>query len=273
MKHLRRLRIALALFFFLGITAIFADPTHTVLGWFGWMAKLQFLPACLALSLVAVAIAAFTLAFGRLYCSVICPLGVLQDIAIRIRGFFVKRGFPAGVNATKRIHDAIRALVAAAFLSGAFLGLHFTWLAPYAIYARLASVTVAPLGRLANNQIAAWSEKSGTYFAVAMENVLPPMAVIVFSASVALLVFVLAMWKGRLWCNMVCPVGAVLGVVAKYAWLKPRIRKSKCIGCMKCERRCKARCIDVASKKIDASRCVACYDCSVVCPKGAITWK
>ena len=273
MKRLRLVRIFFALAFFLGITALFADPTRTAFSWFGWMADLQLWPACLALSLIALLVAVFTLVFGRVYCSVVCPLGVMQDLAIRIRGIFARRGFAVGVNGFSKPQAILRALIAAVFFSGGFLGLHFAWLDPYAIYGRLASVTVAPLGRFVNNQAAIWSEKHGTYLAMTMENVLPPTAFIVFAASLAALVFALAVWKGRFWCNVVCPVGAVLGLLARFAWLRPRIDEKSCVGCKMCERRCKGRCIDIASKKIDASRCVACYDCSAVCPKEAVKWK
>ena len=78
---LRTIRIALATVFFAGITLLFLDVTGTLHTWLGWMAKIQFLPAVLALNVVTVAVlAVLTLLFGRVYCSVICPLGVMQDI-------------------------------------------------------------------------------------------------------------------------------------------------------------------------------------------------
>ena len=79
---LRKIRLTFALIFFFLILLLFLDFTGTVHAWMGWLAKIQFMPAVLALNLVVVAILlALTLIFGRLYCSVICPLGVFQDIA------------------------------------------------------------------------------------------------------------------------------------------------------------------------------------------------
>ena len=50
------------------------------------LAKVQFVPALLAGSLVTAGVlVAMTLLFGRVYCSVCCPLGILQDIAFRFR--------------------------------------------------------------------------------------------------------------------------------------------------------------------------------------------
>ena len=78
---LRKIRITLAALFFIGITLLLLDFTGTLHHWLGWMAKVQFLPALLALNaVVLVALVVLTLVFGRIYCSVICPLGVMQDV-------------------------------------------------------------------------------------------------------------------------------------------------------------------------------------------------
>ena len=84
---LRKIRIFLAAVFFIGITLLFLDFTGTLHAWLGWMAKVQFLPAVLALNFGVVAVLLLlTLLFGRVYCSVICPLGVMQDIISWIHG-------------------------------------------------------------------------------------------------------------------------------------------------------------------------------------------
>ena len=84
---LRKIRIILASIFFIGVTLLFLDFTGTLHAWLGWMAKIQFLPAVLALNFIIVAVLLLlTLLFGRVYCSVICPLGVMQDIISWIHG-------------------------------------------------------------------------------------------------------------------------------------------------------------------------------------------
>ena len=82
---LRKIRLLLALVFFTGTTLLFLDFTGTAHRWMGWMAKIQFLPAVLAINVGIVALLLLlTFIFGRIYCSVICPLGVMQDIAGRM---------------------------------------------------------------------------------------------------------------------------------------------------------------------------------------------
>lgn len=84
---LRKIRIVAATICFTLITLLFLDFTGTLHLWFGWLAKIQFLPAVLALNVGVVAfLVILTLLFGRVYCSVICPLGVFQDIVSWISG-------------------------------------------------------------------------------------------------------------------------------------------------------------------------------------------
>ena len=81
---LRKIRITAAAVFFTVITLLLLDFTGTLHAWFGWMAKVQLLPAVLAVNAgVVAALVLLTLLFGRVYCSVICPLGVFQDVVSR----------------------------------------------------------------------------------------------------------------------------------------------------------------------------------------------
>ena len=78
---LRKIRAILAAVFFVLITLLFLDFTGTLHHWLSWMAKIQFLPALVAMNIGALLfLVALTLLFGRIYCSIICPLGVMQDV-------------------------------------------------------------------------------------------------------------------------------------------------------------------------------------------------
>ena len=89
---LRKIRLAFATLCFALITLLFLDFTGMLHGWFGWLAKIQFLPAVLALNVgVVLFLVILTLICGRVYCSVICPLGVLQDVMAWIGRKFKKR--------------------------------------------------------------------------------------------------------------------------------------------------------------------------------------
>lgn len=84
---LKYLRIFIAILSITAVTLLFVDFTGTARTLWPWMAKIQFLPTLFGGSmLIAAAIIVATLIFGRVYCSVVCPLGIFQDVVIWLRG-------------------------------------------------------------------------------------------------------------------------------------------------------------------------------------------
>ena len=69
---LKKIRTWLGALMLIGVTLLFVDFTGDFKQWLGWMPKIQFLPALLALNVVVVvALVLLTLIFGRIYCSII----------------------------------------------------------------------------------------------------------------------------------------------------------------------------------------------------------
>ena len=67
-----------------GFVVLFLGLEWRFVSWLAPIAKVQFMPALLAVNIaVAAAILAVAMLMGRLYCSVLCPLGILQDVAGR----------------------------------------------------------------------------------------------------------------------------------------------------------------------------------------------
>ena len=90
----RKIRIGLALVISIAITLLFLDVTGTLHSYLGWLAKIQFWPALLALNFgILFVLIALTLLLGRAYCSVICPLGIMQDLFSWIGGKVKKNRF------------------------------------------------------------------------------------------------------------------------------------------------------------------------------------
>ena len=273
------LRLVLGLLVLLAITATFLDFTGTVAGKTPWLREIQFMPAVLAGSVVMlVLLMLLTLLVGRVYCSVLCPLGVLQDLVRlvtfgrwRDRKFKAKPGGPA----VSAVQGWTRLGFLFVFAAGGFLGIHFTWLDPYAIYGRFVSFCLTPLVKASRHAdaIAAWADGAEGLFTRTLEVVVPATGFVLLAAGMVAFIAALAAWRGRTWCNTVCPVGTVLGALAKFAWFRPRIVASSCVSCRLCEQTCRAHCIHIDAKAIDHTQCVSCLDCSAVCPKGAITWK
>jgi polyferredoxin len=78
---LKKIRVALAIAFFIVISLLFLDISGVLNKYFAYFAELQFVPALLSINVVVlILLVLLTFVFGRIYCSVICPTGVYQDI-------------------------------------------------------------------------------------------------------------------------------------------------------------------------------------------------
>ena len=267
---LRTIRMTIAVVFFALITLLFLDFTGTIHTWFGWLAKIQFLPAVLALNIgVVLFLVALTVVCGRVYCSVICPLGVFQDIVSRIAG--------------KRKKNRFRYSPALSWLRYGVLGVFILTLigginsfvalfAPYSAYGRIVSTLFAPLYQWGNNGLAYLAERADSYAFYETEVWMKSLPTLIIAAITFIVLIVLAARNGRTYCNTICPVGTVLGFLAKYSFFKPVIDSTKCNGCGLCARNCKASCINSKAHEIDYSRCMACMDCLNKCRQGAISY-
>ncbi len=268
---LKKIRIILAVLFFVALTMLFLDFTGIWHAWFGWMAKVQLFPALLALNVgVVVGLLLLTLLFGRVYCSIICPLGVMQDI-FGWMGKKAKRNRYSYSSERRWLRVGVLLLFVVAFVAGS--GVIVQLLAPYSAYGRIASSLLAPLWQWGNNGLAYLAERMESYAFYSTEVWLRS-GVTFGIAIVTLIVLGVLAWRGgRTYCNTICPVGTVLGYIARFSWLKPVIDTEKCNSCGLCSRNCKASCIDSKEKRIDYTRCVACMDCLDTCKKHGISYR
>ena len=271
---LRKIRIILASIFFVGITMLFLDFTGTIHAWLGWMAKIQLFPAVMALNIVViVSLALLTLFFGRVYCSTICPLGVMQDVISWIHGKTKKKNrFRFNYTPAKNI---LRYIFLAAFVLALILGAHSiaVIIAPYSAYGRIAGNLLAPLYQWGNNFFAWIAERLDSYAFYSVDVWVKSGVTLGISVLTFAVIAVLAWKHGRTWCNTICPVGTVLGFISRFSIFAPVINTDKCRNCGLCEKQCKSSCIDMKEHKIDYSRCVVCMDCIDTCKDGAIEYR
>lgn len=268
---LRKNRILLAFVFFIAITMLFLDFTGTTHQWFGWMPKIQFLPAVLSLNVIIIALlVVLTLLLGRVYCSVICPMGVFQDVIAWISRKFKKKN-PYSYSKPKNwLRYPVLVLFIIALVAG--VGSLVALLAPYSSYGRIASNLLQPIYVFANNLIASVAEKQEVFDFYQVDIWVRAMPVLIIAAVTFVIVFILAWIGGRTYCNTICPVGTVLGFLARFSWLKPVIDEDKCNKCGLCSRNCKAAAINSKEQKIDYSRCVTCMNCIGKCKQHAISY-
>lgn len=265
---LRKIRTVLAVLFFAAITLLLLDFTGVLHTYLGWMAKVQLLPAVLAMNVgVVVGLLLLTLLVGRVYCSVICPMGVMQDVFSWIGGKVIRNRF----HFTKA-HNVLRIVALAVFVLLMVFGLNAIAIlvAPYSAYGRIATNLFQPVYLWLNNLCAYFAQRADSYFFYPVEVWVKSGVVLAVAVVTFVVIGFMSFRWGRLWCNTICPVGTVLGFVSRFAIFKPVINDKKCVGCGKCAKNCKSQCINPETHQIDYSRCVACMDCLDNCKLDAI---
>ncbi len=276
---LKKTRVALAWVCWLSITVLFLDLTGVTRLWLGCMAKIQFLPALMAMNIgVVVLWVVVTLLFGRIYCSVICPLGVLQDMFAHIGDMVHRRASKSklgrysylGTKWSKVMRYGIFALFLISVVTG--FSIFVQWLAPYSSYGRIVTALGRPIVWWINEGLAEWSAAQDNYvfYHVTWNGVNLSLAITAF-VTAAILVTT-AILGGRFYCNEICPVGTFLGLLSKRSLFRVHIDSSKCVHCGLCERKCKGLAINAKSAHIDNSRCIDCFNCLDVCHKGALKY-
>lgn len=242
---LRKLRICLAAIVFIAAVLLFLNLWEGAALKLSFLAKWQFLPAVLALNVVVIAVlVVVTLLFGRIYCSVICPLGILQDIIGRLGRIGKKNKMRYSPSKEKKVRYIVWVVFVATLIAG--LNYLVVLLDPYGLFGKM----VASAG----GKFVGW--------------LVPAVAAVAF-----VVIAVLAWKNGRTWCNTICPVGTTLGFFSRFAIFRPVINADACKSCHVCEKKCKAACINIAEHKIDYSRCVDCFDCIDSCKFGALKYK
>lgn len=176
-----------------------------------------------------------TFVFGRIYCSTLCPLGLLQELLEFIFSPIkkvLKKNKPLLQN-----HYRFSYLLAAVCF-GSLLGgtvIIFRHFDPYSVFG---------------------NAMSGGIYGIA------------FIIVLAVLVF----FKNRFFCTNICPVGAILGFISRYSFFKIRINKHICTGCAMCARKCPTGSIDFKNGFVNNETCIKCFNCLGGCKHKALTY-
>lgn len=273
---LKRIRQIFAAIFFLLFSFSFIDFSSTLPPKFlNWLLYFQFTPSVIKFIKVGgffatgfIVILLLTFFFGRIYCSALCPLGILQDLMARFRA---KKARYKYLKPWNIIRYSSLVLIVVSVLAGSLFLIYM--LDPYSFAGRIFSDLVRPLYYSANNLLVKILGYLNSY---ALSNV-PfkgiPWQALVVTGGLTLALFVMVWSWGRIFCNSFCPVGAVLSLVSRYSLFKLEIDKKSCTLCNRCVRDCKATCIDIKNQKIDFSRCVTCYSCIDSCKEGGIGYR
>jgi polyferredoxin len=222
-----------------------------------------------------VLILAITLLFGRVFCNWICPYGTLHQ--------FVGWLFNIG-NAKKRIDDnrylAIYFLkygILTVFLIMAAMGaLQIGLLDPICLMYRTFATVVTPMTDTAIDQVSL-TANGMSLDTLWLDN-------LKFKPGVTSRVFVGSFWIGvvivalvgmniiipRFFCRVLCPLGALLGVLSRFSLFRINRDVHKCTDCDLCLTRCEGAADPMG--KVRLSECFACMNCIDDCPEDALSY-
>jgi len=269
----RRIRITVGALVILFCTLAFAN----VGGWFSAQVLrvgiwLQFTPSLLAalqgvawISLGFIVILGLTLLFGRIYCAMLCPLGVLMDFS----AWVARRSGKKRRLGYRRGRSGLRTIMVAVCVVGLLAGsaVPLALLDPYSIFGRMASALLRPLVGIGNHQLSATG-----WFLPSRWSPVAPLSLAI-ALTMLLVVVLLAVFRGRLWCNTLCPVGSILGFLSRFSLFRLQMSADACVACSMCERVCPSQCIDFKNLRIDHSRCVMCFNCVTSCRRNGIHFR
>lgn len=276
---LRKFRVLFASIVFIFFFIVFADFRNIIPArYINDLIWIQFVPSALKyFDLKSAAFTGFfaviilTILSGRTYCSFLCPLGIGQDIFSRMGGRIRKKFRRYGY---KKPHTIIRYLLLAITLTVTIIwGIYLvTLLDPYSIFGRFMTYFAKPMVLVINNFLAGILHKFDIY---TLDHVtINGFGILAYSIPAAFFILIgsLSLTKGRHYCNMICPVGTLLGLISKISVLRINFNESKCTKCGRCSLLCKSSCIDFLQYKIDESRCVDCFNCINNCPEKALSY-
>ncbi|MFP4023299.1 MAG: 4Fe-4S binding protein [Thiohalospira sp.] len=277
---LKKLRVVFSILYFLLLFILLVDfITLIPENIYDSLLFLQFIPSLLTfITLFTIAgigfivIIALNIFFGRVYCSFLCPLGILQDIfsfiSKKVRR--LKRYQYAYIKPYSWIRYSFLGIAMIGFFSG--LTIIISFLDPYSIFGRISSGLIRPLVVKGNNLLASVFQKFDIYTFYVVDLKPQHWQVIIVSVFFLLLILSFSVFKGRLYCNTVCPVGTLLGLFSRFSVFKISINKDTCTSCKLCEKVCKAGCINIPEQKVEFDRCINCYNCLTVCPVNSVQY-
>jgi polyferredoxin len=189
--------------------------------------------------LISIITILLTIVFGRFFCSWICPLGSLIDFAE-----FISKSSPDSRTDTPSIQklSRIKFGILIFVLAGSVFSFQFIYLLdPIVIMTRFMGMIISPL-KSSFLQKDFFIEHSIHF--------------ILFTAAV----LGLSLFARRFWCRVICPLGALFGLLSRFSIFK--LENEKCVSCPSCVSLCRTEAMsDQGGIKVREEECIRCFDC------------
>lgn len=228
-------------------------------------------------SAIALTVVILTLLVGRAWCGWLCPLGTILDIfslsSRKQQSCLEKKPIAPKWRSVKYI------LLMTILVAALFGNLSLLIFDPLTLLFRTLSTSIWPAldqlvtaVEIALYQYPALARPISSFDAWIRPQILPPFPLhyrqSLLLGAVLLTVILLNVATSRFWCRYLCPLGALLGLLSKFAIVTRKI-SIECKGCKICSQVCPTGTIDPAKNYAsDPGECTVCLDCLEACPRG-----
>ncbi len=226
------------------------------------------------LSLILILI---TIVFGRVFCGWICPLGTLNNIV----GSFRKRKTYIQKDGLFKLKYYILLFLLASSASGIQIAGIFD---PLSLIIRSLSVSIYPLFNyivsaffdgIYNLKIPVIVDLSEYIYSMLKKSLL------LFGQTyykqgifIGILFFIILginLVENRFWCRYLCPLGALFGILSRFAILK-RSASEGCTSCGICASACQGNASPDKNGAWRSSECMFCWNCDDICPNNSVSF-
>ena len=192
----------------------------------------------------------YCIMFGRMICGWLCPFGLVQEVAYKIKTPKVKK------SRITRLLSWFKyvVLVFFVFIVPIMYAFRDYPLPAFCKY-------ICPAGTLEGGISLLSNKVNEGYF-----SMLGPIFTWKFLLLVSTIVGCIFVF--RLFCRFFCPLGALYGLFNKLSFFGIKVDNSKCTQCGLCKSKCK---MDI--RHVGDQECISCGECVTECPTQAIQWK
>jgi polyferredoxin len=219
----------------------------------------------------------FTVIFGRVFCGWLCPLGTLNNIVGSIRK---KAAVHRGRNWYRVKYYILTAMIASSVFTLQLVGI----MDPLSLLIRSLSISVYPLfnygvratfNSLYNTELTGITAVSEPIFTFLKNTVLTFDQSFynqnLLIGSIFFIVMGLNLIEKRFWCKYLCPLGALLGLLSRFSFLKRSVSEG-CTECGTCGTVCQGNAAPDQKTQWKDTECLYCWNCDDVCPENAVSF-
>jgi len=217
-----------------------------------------------------------TMILGRVFCGWMCPLGTLNNIVGSLR----KRHFQkTPYQWHKAKYYILFFLIASSIFTLQLVGI----VDPISLVIRSFSLSVHPLlnygirgvfDAIYQSNIPGLVDVSEFIYSGLKKIFLsfqqPYYLQGIFVGSLFLSILGLNLLEKRFWCKYLCPLGALLGLLSRYAFLKRDVSEG-CTSCGTCDTVCQGGALPHKKEDWRKTECLACFNCDDICPANAVS--